>query len=62
MLHKGLRVNGRSPLRNLPLFGIFSVFACTAVVSVLLVLLIRPGESETAEAEVHAESRRRGGL
>jgi hypothetical protein len=42
------------------LFGIFSVFACTAVVSVLLVLLIRPGESETAEADVHAESRRRG--
>ncbi len=48
--------------RNIPLFGIFSVFACTAVVSVLLVLLIRPRESETAEAEVHAESRRRGGV
>ena len=50
MLYKGLRVNGRSPLRNIPLFGIFSVFACTAVVSVLLVLLIRPRECETVEA------------
>lgn len=52
MSHKGGAVNGRGPLRNLPLFGIFSVFACTAVVSVLLVLLIQPRDTEPERGAV----------